>query len=450
MTPPLGPALPIDPPAVPLSSEPEQPGMGTPAPLRSPFGASRRWWRGITWTPAFIGYLVYTFVIVTYRLPIGTAAAALAMLGLAFQRTRFRLPLFVILLFASLLWAVLGGFSTAYGSVVNEALLDRLKVCLIALVAVNAVRSGPQVRFFLLFLLASYMLFPIRSVLVNYYITGYTEFGRAVGPAIYNNSNDLAALAILALSVALTVVSIERRPGPVRWGAMVAVALLVLTILLTKSRGAFLATAVMMGPAGFSLIVRNPRKLLSVVALATIVVLGTPASVWDRFVMLKLTTQADEIDQFDPEGSARERFEILRTAARITGDNPVFGVGLGAYALANADYNPGVGVMDTHNTYLNLAAEVGLPGLLLFLVLTASVLRRSRQARRRVRRQAPQLAQAQRWLELGLIGYLTAGIFGSYSKLIFPYVFMALIWSHAEVLRKLLPPPATAAARRRG
>ena len=439
-------SLPLDPALMPQARGSAGPGVQPQAP--PPAVYQRRWWRGIEWTPAFVGFLLYIFVVVTYRIGIGSAAVGLALLGTVFQKSRFRFPPFLLLLFGSFVWATFGGLQSVYGPVVNEALIDRLKVCIVAMVAVNALRTGPQLRFFMLFLLVSYMLFPIRSVLVNY-LRGYTEFGRAVGPAIYANSNDLAALALLALSVALAVVSIERRPGPVRWGAMSAVVLLILTILLTKSRGGFLAMMVMLGPQGVALIRRNPKRLFPIAALIAIVVLMTPASTWDRFLALKVTTRANEIGQLDPEGSARERFEILRTAVQITSDHPLFGIGLGAYALANRDYNPRVGIMDTHNTYLNLAAEVGVPGLLLFLVLVWTVLRRSRRIRRQLGKLSPDLEQAQRWLEMGLVGYLTAGIFGSFSKLAFPYVFMALIWSHAETLRKLIQPVPAGTARGR-
>lgn len=441
-------ALPIDPPAL---TQPPAGSLPAPGPLRpgpSPVPFERDWWRRVEWTPAFIGFLIYIFVVVTYRLGIGSAAVGLALLGTVFQKARFRFPPFLVLLFGSFVWATFGGLQSVYGPVVNEALIDRFKVCLVAMVAVNALRTGRQVRFFMTFLLVSYMLFPIRSVLVNY-LRGYTEFGRAVGPAIYANSNDLAALALLALAVALAVVSLERRPGPVRWGAMASVVALIVTILLTKSRGGFLAMAVMLGPTTLGLVRRKPRTLIPIAVLVTLVAVLTPASTWDRFLALKLTTRAEEINRFDTEGSAKERFEILRTAVRITSDHPVFGIGLGAYPLANRDYSPRIGFMDTHNTYLNLAAEVGIPGLLLFLVLVWTVLRRSRRIRRQLRGSSPDLAQAQRWLEMGLVSYLTAGIFGSFSKLAFPYVFMALIWAHAETLRKLLQPNPAGVARGR-
>src|SRR5439155_20250269 len=76
---------------------------------------------------------------------------------------------------------------------------EQIKVLLVALVAANALRTGTQIRHFMIFMLVSYVLFPVRSTLVNYFITGNTLFGRAIGPFIYSNPNDLSALTILML-----------------------------------------------------------------------------------------------------------------------------------------------------------------------------------------------------------------------------------------------------------
>src|SRR2546426_9406095 len=49
----------------------------------------------VNWTPAFVGLLVYVFVIMTYRLPIGTVVMAGALVSLLLQRQSLRVPLFL-------------------------------------------------------------------------------------------------------------------------------------------------------------------------------------------------------------------------------------------------------------------------------------------------------------------------------------------------------------------
>src|SRR5207249_547534 len=106
------------------------------------------------------------------------------------------------------------------------------------------------------------------------------------------------------------------------------------------------------------------------------------AGFWKRMQGLEKGTSVATISQMDPEGSAGQRFAVLQTALRIVHDHPILGVGLGAYGLANARYNPALGDLDTHNTYLNVLAENGVPGLILFFALGISVLRTVHDTRR--------------------------------------------------------------------
>jgi O-antigen ligase len=112
-------------------------------------------------------------------------------------------------------------------------------------------------------------------------------------------------------------------------------------------------------------------------------------------------------------------------------DHPVLGVGLGCYPQANAMYSPVLGYLDTHNTYLNLAAELGVPGLLLWLALVASVLRHVRRCRRRTA--AETLSVRTVWIERAIIGYLVAGLFASYSGLTMFYLILGALWCAATV-----------------
>src|SRR3989442_6744828 len=150
---------------------------------------------------------------------------------------------------------------------------------------------------------------------------------------------------------------------------------------------------------------------------------------------LRKATSAATIGRMAPEGSARRPFAVLQTATRIIRDHPVLGVGLGAYEVAQYRYNPSLGYLDTHNTYLNVLAETGLPGLVLFLALIIIVLRDVHHARRRARRQSPTQAEALRWLQYALIGYLTAVRVRSVFRPAFLFLLPAPLWVNAATHR---------------
>jgi len=92
-----------------------------------------------------------------------------------------------------------------------------------------------------------------------------------------------------------------------------------------------------------------------------------------------------------------------------------------------------IGFKDTHSTYLNVAAETGVPGLLLFLLTVAVVAISSERTRRKARGtvRADQLLA----LELGLLAFMLAGIFGSFAKLSFLYIQLAVMWAVTDITK---------------
>src|SRR3989442_2757897 len=78
----------------------------------------------VNWTPAFVGLLAYVFVIMTYRLPIGTVVMAGALVSLLLQRQSLLVPLFLWRFAAWTAWAGVGYLTTPYPCAVREAPLE--------------------------------------------------------------------------------------------------------------------------------------------------------------------------------------------------------------------------------------------------------------------------------------------------------------------------------------
>jgi O-antigen ligase len=383
------------------------------------------------WSLTLLGLCVFTFVIVTYYVRIAEVGIAIAALGLALQLGRMRLPFPVWWYGAFVLWAFAASFASPYPVIAREQALEHLKLLLVVLIVVNALRTQGQLRFYLLFFLGCFVLFPVRGTLVSFAM-GNNVFGRALWNYIYNNPNDLAALSLLALGVALALAFSLSRGTLARLGAIVSAILLLVVILMTQSRGAFIGLAAGMGPAFIALTLKRRGFLALALVGGVAIAFALPAGVWQRLSGIEKLTSLSTIAEADAEGSAAERFEINKVAWRIFSDSPVFGVGLGAYQHANAVYSPELGMKDTHNTYLALAAEVGLPGVLLWCALFGSVLRYAHRGRRRAA--AGALAAQQVWIERAIRGYLVAGLFATIVALTFPYLMLAVLWSSAALL----------------
>jgi O-antigen ligase len=384
------------------------------------------------WSLTLLGLCVFTISVVTARFPFAEVGIAIAAAGLVLLGGKLRFPAPVWLYALFVLWAFVASLASQYGEIASAQVVERLKLLVIMIIIVNALQTKGQLRFYLLIFLVSFMVYPARGTLQGYAM-GYHPFGRAVWNYIYANSNDLATLSLLALGVALAIAF----SGPSRTAARIAAGLsaivLLVVILLTQSRGAFLGLLVGMGPAFIGWGFRRPSRMLLYAGVAALVIgLSVPDAVWERLSGIALLTSTSTIALADPEGSAEQRFAIMKTAWQIFLDHPVFGVGLGAYPEANAAYAPHLGRRDTHSTFLNLAAELGLPGLVIWCALVWSVLAYAYRSRKLA---APgDLATQQAWLERSLWAYLIAGLFGTYAKLSFPYMMLAVLWCSANLL----------------
>lgn len=382
-----------------------------------------------SWSLALLGLCIFTFAIVSYKWPVGDFGIAVALIGLVLQREKLRISPPVWFFGAFVLWAFIASFQSPYAEVARDKVVDYVKLFAIMVVAVNALRTEGQVRFYLFFFLACFILFPVRGTLVG----GELVQGRAVWNYIYRNSNDLATLCILALGIALGFLFTETSRKMVKLGAIVSSFLLLAVMLLTQSRGAFGALAAGMGPAFIWSGLKRPVRFIIVIAVLIFLALQVaPSNFWDRLAGMEKLTNASTIADADPEGSAAERFEVQKIGWQIFMDRPMFGVGLGAYQFANAQYSPEIGMKDTHNTYLNLAAEVGAPGLVLWLLCFGGVLKFAYVSRKSAVKSALSIQQV--WIERAFLSYLLAGFVGTYAKLTFPYLILAVLWCSATLL----------------
>lgn len=438
------------------------PGMRrrrTAAPAASPTGGvthqPRGLFRSVEWSPAYIAFLVYIFVITTYRLQLGTASMVVALVLLPLERRPLRFPPVVLWMVAFLGWAFLGWGGSPFPDVVWKSVNELAKICGVMFVAVNVLSSRARLRFFLLAFLGFFAFYPVRGSLFAYFIYGGTVAGRAAWNYIYNNPNDLAALCLLPLALAAGMLVTERERW-IRYCAAAGAVALPFVIFLTESRGAFIALA------AFAFVVLKGQKqrrgkiLLAAGLVAVTVVLFAPASLWKRLGTLSSVTNEQSAATVDDDMSARQRLELWKVARLIAKENPITGVGLGAYKDAHyvyaqrPEFDPiALGHRDPHSTYFSILAETGVVGFILFFGMVGTVVRDAERTRRRARLTQPALAIQLYYMEIGLFGYFVAGIWGSFQLMVLTYVYFAIIAATTQLLKAELPAATPAWAGRR-
>ncbi len=202
---------------------------------------------------------------------------------------------------------------------------------------------------------------------------------------------DLLAVSRLAVDPA------SRRP----WRFAV-VAVLTLGLLGSLTRGAFLALVVVLTVL---LAVRRPRSLVALLPAALLFVLLAPIPLLSR--MLSIGDLAD--------ASNYDRLCMIDAGLQMIAERPLFGIGpdmvQSRYPLYRHPTAPRYWVPHLHNTYLQLAAERGLPALGSYLWMMAVPIA---LAARRFRQQggfAGPRADLYLGAALGLIGFNLAGLF---------------------------------------
>jgi O-antigen ligase len=402
---------------------------------------------------------VYLIVIHSYRFDLGQAAIVAAFIGLLIEGRGLRLPpgfLWCILFFV---WA---GISTVSSDLTTPETTQMLwtygKVLLISILIASVLRDASQVSGFLVFWLACFAFWPVRGTLLNAAM-GIGEFGRYAWNFSFRNPNDLAGMVLLMLGLTLAATK-SGTSKHLRLVAMAGTGLLTLIIFLTQSRGAFLGVMVF-GLLALTGRHRRLRSLLGTGAVAALVLVAAPSSVWERIGGLKNVTSTSTLYEADDEGSAAARYSIWRVALNISRDHPVTGIGFGSYREAHFEYSglggvhpAAVGRKDTHSAYLNALAETGYPGFIALLGFVISFGAFLWKAGRRLAPHSPRRAEQFRYLLAAWVAFWVSAVFGSFHRIVFPYLFAGFATALAAqygvlgaplASRRRQPQPAAAA-----
>ena len=250
-----------------------------------------------------------------------------------------------------------------------------LKVVLIFILILNTVNSLERVRQFTAVIVAATSYIGFRAVLD--YVRGINliENGRVQGAAftMFENPNDLALnmVAVLPLAVLL---AMHSRSVVTRLAAVAGAFVMIGAVIASYSRSGFLGLGAMVLILGWQMGRRNPKVIVAG-ALALVTVLPfVPPQYWDRVASIT-------DDNLDATGSRESRRVLLVEAFRTFQAHPLTGLGVGQFQ----NYNPAGRVevwMETHNVLLQVATELGVLGLAVFLFLVYRALIAGRQARR--------------------------------------------------------------------
>ncbi|REJ72963.1 MAG: O-antigen ligase family protein [Planctomycetota bacterium] len=228
------------------------------------------------------------------------------------------------------------------------------------------------------------------------------------------------------------------------WGAT---GFIMLGIALTFSRGAMVAFGVLVI---VMLVMRliSLRQCAAVGAAAMLLVLAVP-QLTDR--MLSLVPLVNSLGGTDggmhqADGSLQSRAAETLAGVLMFAEHPLTGVGPGMYPRHYPEYGQRMASMisglkfkeefrQPHSLYVELAAELGLPGLLLFLMIVGCVIRRLLLARRSCLPDRPLAANLALGFCLAVFMYLATGLFIHMSYIRWFWLMLGLATAAARILQ---------------
>jgi len=249
----------------------------------------------------------------------------------------------------------------------------------------------------------------------------------------YYDANDFATVAVTALPLGIYFALRGRRLW-VRVGAALGSAAITTAFIWTGSRGGFVAAIGVIAfiLVGYSTIALRWR-LTSLAVVVTLVVGLASDAYWEK--MRSLLHPAEDYNLESQEG---RKAIWLRGIGYMLG-HPVFGVGAGNFPTAEGTISPraarqsvgrGVKWQAAHNSYVQVGAELGIPGLCFFVGMIVSawlgLLRRRPWPNGADRPRDPRgrpLAQA---LAASLLGFAVGAFFLSLAYTEALYVLVAL------------------------
>lgn len=229
---------------------------------------------------------------------------------------------------------------------------------------VVAVRNAGDLRF----LIGSYVTSMLILVYMSIFVWEMRTFGgfNRVNSTVMYDANDLGAIFALGMPLALLLGQTSR--GWVRWLSFLTAAGGPAAIALAGSRGGFLSLLA----TGVTLLIMLPkvtlmRRIQVVAVAATMVALVAPPGYLKQ--MQTITNPGADYNVTSETG----RVEIWKRGLRNLAPRPITGVGLNNFVRAQwerqefTERGAPIQAMSPHNTFLQVAVDLGVPALFVFL-----------------------------------------------------------------------------------
>jgi O-antigen ligase len=317
-----------------------------------------------------------------------------------------------------------------------------LKTIIIFVVIVNVVRTELRLKLLLLLVLAVSIYLSVNAI--NDYRHGLFQVGaletydaRIVGriKGLFENSNDLAMHLVTMIPIAVGL-GLGGRGLFRKLVYFAGSAIMVGAVIVTFSRGGFLglvaAVLVMVRRLGR----KNRVATTGALVLAFVLFLALAPGAYSS----RLSTIFDS--SADLTASSSQRTEVFKRSVRVALRYPLFGVGIGNFPHKSPRN------LASHNAYTQVAAEMGMAAMVIYIMFLVHPLRRLRLVENESfsKPDRGKFYYLSVGLQASLVGFMVSSFFGSVAYHWYVYYLVGYaVCLHRLFLMKF--PPADVAAR---
>jgi len=185
-----------------------------------------------------------------------------------------------------------------------------------------------------------------------------TNVGIRAITSSFAHYNDFGSYLVVVSSLLLALLLSPKTIKTRTYGLLIFAALSIIAILLTLSRGSWIALAasciLLAALSG-----RDFKRLIPIFLVAGAMFLF-PVFRERLFFVFK-------------EGGDSDRFKIWLAAWKMINEHPFFGLGVGTFMANFSKYLPGANIAYAHNCYLQIWAETGIFSLMSFMAFVVSL-----------------------------------------------------------------------------
>lgn len=192
-------------------------------------------------------------------------------------------------------------------------------------------------------------------------------------------------------------------------------------VILTQSRGGLIACVATLVAWGLSRGVKGVFRLVVVLGMSCALVTATvPAEKLERFSTIF------NIEEDYNVTAKHGRLEVWKRGVQLLQDNWLTGTGLATFVVAEGQINEGGKWSSAHNSFLQVAVELGLPGFIVFMGMLFSAYKMAKP-----RDEDDWLG---RGIRLSLISFLAGGMFLSWGYHIVLYFVLCIAMIRERLL----------------